>query len=42
MAEMYLGGRGSLDLCADMAETGDLSTVPPGPVVGVNVQVDGH
>lgn len=40
MLEMYRGGKGSLDYCADAAEcrSGGV-TVPAGPVVGVNVPV---
>jgi DNA ligase-4 len=40
MAQLYIDGKGSLDLCADMAEAlGQWRSVPAGPVVGVNVQV---
>jgi len=40
MAEMYVGGKGSLDWCADMAEGDRTQTIiPAGPVIGVNVQV---
>ena len=41
MAEMYVGGKGSLDWCADMAENlGNQPPIPAGPVMGVNVQVE--
>lgn len=43
MFELYRGGKGSLDWCADMAEAmgGEAmsSLIPDGPVVGVNVPV---
>lgn len=47
MAELYRGGKGSVDWCADMVDTlgggpGGVcraEVVPAGPVVGVNVQV---
>lgn len=47
MAELYRGGKGSLDFCADTVEVlgggpGGVckgSSVPAGPIVGVNVQV---
>ena len=40
MAEMYVGGKGSLDWCADMVDTiRDGFNIQPGPMVGVNVQV---
>jgi len=40
MARMYRDGKGCLDYCADMVErVRHGACLPPGPVVGVNVQV---
>lgn len=43
MGKLYYGGKGDLDWCADAVEEINMSLglkrVPPGPVVGVNVQV---
>lgn len=44
MARLYRDGKGDIDWCADAAESvssspGQVIPVPPGPVLGVNVQV---
>ncbi|ORY34864.1 hypothetical protein BCR39DRAFT_515200 [Naematelia encephala] len=42
MLELYRGGRGNLDWCADAAEylaRGEILNITPGPILGVNVPI---